>query len=151
MGQIWWISLWFARFPLTQRANYDWWCVRSGWSVFFFDDSAKTNQHKAELLHHWIQPIQPFKCCCGRILRSLVADFKCDFVSAIAHIQSLSLGYSNEPLFSGLSLDIHAGMMLAVVGANGTGKSTFVKTVLGLHDPKTVSYTHLTLPTKRIV
>ena len=66
----------------------------------------------------------------------MVADFKCDFVSAIAHIQSLSLGYSNEPLFSGLSLDIHAGMMLAVVGANGTGKSTFVKFVLGLHDPK---------------
>ena len=57
-------------------------------------------------------------------------------MSAIAHIQSLSLGYSNEPLFSGLSLDIHEGMMLAVVGANGTGKSTFVKTVLGLHDPK---------------
>jgi len=66
----------------------------------------------------------------------LVADFKRDFVSVIAHIESLSLGYSEEPLFSGLSLDIYEGMMLAVVGANGTGKSTFVKTVLGLHDPK---------------
>ena len=52
-----------------------------------------------------------------------------------AHINALSSGYSDRPLFSGLSFDIQKGMILAVVGANGTGKSTFVKTVLGLHKP----------------
>ena len=57
-------------------------------------------------------------------------------MSVFAHIHALSLGYSHTPLFSGLTLDIHTGMILAVVGANGTGKSTFVKTMLGLHKPR---------------
>ena len=56
-------------------------------------------------------------------------------MSVLAHINALSLGYSDSPLFSGLTFDIQKGMILAVVGANGTGKSTFVKTVLGLHKP----------------
>ena len=56
-------------------------------------------------------------------------------VSDIAHISALSLGYSYRPLFSELSFDIEKGMMLAVVGENGTEKKTFVKTVLGLHKP----------------
>ena len=56
-------------------------------------------------------------------------------MSVLAHIHSLTLGYHDQPLFSGLTFDIQKGMTLAVVGANGTGKSTFIKTVLGLHHP----------------
>ena len=56
-------------------------------------------------------------------------------MSVIAFISALSLGYSIRTLFSELSFDIEKGMMLEVVGLNGTGKSNFVKIVLGLHKP----------------
>ena len=56
-------------------------------------------------------------------------------MSAVLEIRNLSLGYPELTLFRGLSLDVEAGMTLAVLGANGSGKSTFVKMLLGLMDP----------------
>ncbi|MEM6914153.1 MAG: ABC transporter ATP-binding protein [Pseudomonadota bacterium] len=53
----------------------------------------------------------------------------------ILQIRNLALGYPGLTLFRHLSLDIEAGTTLAVVGANGSGKSTFVKTLLGLMAP----------------
>lgn len=53
----------------------------------------------------------------------------------VAQIRELSLGYPPLTLFSGLSVDIEAGTTLAVLGANGAGKSTFVKALLGLITP----------------
>ena len=51
-------------------------------------------------------------------------------MSVLAHINALSLGYSDRPLFSGLSFDIEKGMMLAVLGSNGTGKALLLKQFL---------------------
>ena len=56
-------------------------------------------------------------------------------MAAILKIRNLALGYPNLALFRGLSMDIEAGSTLAVLGANGSGKSTFVKMLLGLMDP----------------
>lgn len=53
----------------------------------------------------------------------------------VAQLRELSLGYPPLTLFSGLSMSIEAGAILAVLGANGTGKSTFVKALLGLVQP----------------
>lgn len=53
----------------------------------------------------------------------------------VLEIRNLSLGYPGLTLFKHLSLDIEAGTTLAVLGANGSGKSTFVKLLLGLIDP----------------
>lgn len=50
-------------------------------------------------------------------------------------LRNLSLGYPPLTLFSGLSMTIEAGAILAVLGANGTGKSTFAKALLGLVRP----------------
>ena len=50
----------------------------------------------------------------------------------IASIENLSLGFGDVTLFKDLSCSVEPGSILAVVGANGSGKSTFVKTLLGL-------------------
>jgi len=54
---------------------------------------------------------------------------------AVLQIRDLALGYPGVTLFRRLSLDIEAGATLAVLGANGSGKSSFVKMLLGLVAP----------------
>jgi ATP-binding cassette subfamily B protein len=41
-----------------------------------------------------------------------------------------------EPVFDGFDLDIQVGTSLAIVGANGAGKTTFVKLLARLYDPE---------------
>ena len=50
-------------------------------------------------------------------------------------LRSIALGYPGLELFRRLSMEIDAGTTLAVLGANGSGKSTFVKMLLGLIEP----------------
>ena len=57
------------------------------------------------------------------------------------HIRDLSLGYPEQVLFSGLTMEIARGSTLAVLGANGAGKSTFVKMLLGVQEPLSGSLT----------
>ncbi len=45
-------------------------------------------------------------------------------------IENLSKGYGEEPLFKNLNLMIAAGDRVAVIGANGIGKSTLLKTLV---------------------
>ena len=47
----------------------------------------------------------------------------------------LTLGYDGQGIISGLSFSVDDGDYLCIVGENGSGKSTFVKTVLGLVEP----------------
>lgn len=56
-------------------------------------------------------------------------------MSSVLQIRDLTLGYRDLTLFRGLDMDIEAGSTLAVLGANGAGKSTFVKMLLGLLNP----------------
>lgn len=56
-------------------------------------------------------------------------------MSAVLQIRDLTLGYPDLTLFRKLSIEIEAGTTLAVLGANGSGKSTFVKVLLGLIPP----------------
>ena len=46
--------------------------------------------------------------------------------------ENVSLGYEGHAVVSGLTFDVHEGDYLCVVGENGTGKSTLIKTLLGL-------------------
>ncbi|MEM8582102.1 MAG: metal ABC transporter ATP-binding protein [Pseudomonadota bacterium] len=56
-------------------------------------------------------------------------------MSAVLEIRNLALGYPGLSLFRGLSMDVERGSTLAVLGANGSGKSTFIKMLLGLMAP----------------
>ncbi len=56
-------------------------------------------------------------------------------MATVLQIRNLALGYPDVMLFRQLSMDIEAGATLAVLGANGSGKTTFVKTLLGLMPP----------------
>ena len=56
-------------------------------------------------------------------------------MSPVVSIENLSLGFGDLTLFDGLNCEVKPGSILAVVGANGSGKSTFVKTLLVLQSP----------------
>ena len=49
--------------------------------------------------------------------------------------QSLAKAYGAGPLFRNLSLAVHEGDRLGVVGPNGCGKSTLLKVLAGLEEP----------------
>ncbi len=52
-------------------------------------------------------------------------------------VENLSKGYSEEPLFKNLNLMIPVGERVAVLGPNGIGKSTLLRTLVGDLTPDT--------------
>ena len=53
----------------------------------------------------------------------------------IITFDDLAIGYEGHAVLSGISLQIQQGSFTAILGANGTGKSTLLKTLLGLQPP----------------
>ena len=56
-------------------------------------------------------------------------------------VSDLTLSFSGQTLFSHVNLLFTEGNCYGVIGANGAGKSTFLKILSGELEP--VSYTHL--------
>ncbi len=52
-------------------------------------------------------------------------------------VDNVSKGFGNRTLFSGLNLDVRAGERIALIGDNGTGKSTFLKLIMNAEAPDT--------------
>ena len=52
----------------------------------------------------------------------------------VVEIENLSIGY-DSPLFDRLDLIIEAGDRVAILGENGVGKTTFIKTLIGEKQP----------------
>lgn len=52
--------------------------------------------------------------------------------SPIITLNSLAIGYGGQAVLSDISLAVARGSFTAILGANGTGKSTLLKTLLGL-------------------
>ncbi len=50
-------------------------------------------------------------------------------------LRNFSTGYDRRPVVRGLDLNVQAGEIVALVGANGAGKSTIAKAVSGLLPP----------------
>ncbi len=50
-------------------------------------------------------------------------------------LDNLSIGYNGQAVLSGISLSIARASFTAILGANASGKSTLLKTVLGLLPP----------------
>lgn len=56
---------------------------------------------------------------------------------ALVSFENVSFGYESErEVLHGINLEIHRGDVIAVLGANGAGKTTFVKHAIGLLKPK---------------
>lgn len=55
--------------------------------------------------------------------------------------QDLSIGYSNITLHENINFQIESGSYTCIIGENGIGKSTLVKTLLGLVSPLSGSIT----------
>lgn len=51
------------------------------------------------------------------------------------HIGSLSVGYTDRLVLHELTLDLLPGQVLAIIGPNGTGKSTLVRAISGVLSP----------------
>ena len=49
----------------------------------------------------------------------------------VLHVENLSIGYEGEPLLPPISQTVTQGQRIALVGSNGTGKTTLFKTLLG--------------------
>ena len=54
---------------------------------------------------------------------------------ALISCQNLSVGYENRILFKNLNFSVERGSYLCIIGENGTGKSTLMRTLLGLQQP----------------
>ncbi len=56
--------------------------------------------------------------------------------SAILSTKALSIGYNpSQPIGSDINIELQPGQTMALVGGNGSGKTTFLKTVAGLIEP----------------
>lgn len=57
-------------------------------------------------------------------------------ISGSVSFESVSFGYkSYEPVLKGISIDIHPGEIIGIVGRSGTGKSTMINLLMRLYDP----------------
>jgi len=48
------------------------------------------------------------------------------------HVEGVSKGYDGETLFSGLDMLVEVGERIAIIGPNGIGKTTLLRTLLGI-------------------
>ncbi len=55
----------------------------------------------------------------------------------ILEIEGVSKGYGEAPLFKGLNMMLEVGEKVAILGTNGIGKSTLIKTLVGALAPDT--------------
>jgi zinc transport system ATP-binding protein len=53
----------------------------------------------------------------------------------LVRCENLVIGYAGKALLPGIDLSLRRGQLWAVVGRNGSGKSTWLKTVLGIQRP----------------
>ena len=67
-----------------------------------------------------------------------------DKSQAGVYVKNLLFQYpQNEPVLRSLSLTIKPGERVALLGSTGTGKSTFMETLVGLKKPLSLSLIHI--------
>ena len=77
-------------------------------------------------------------------LKTFHADFqpKEESVKTVLQATKLAVGYQPEQPLATLDFELFRGQKLAIIGANGTGKSTLLKTLTGKLSPLSGSYAY---------
>ncbi|MGY6535496.1 MAG: ATP-binding cassette domain-containing protein, partial [Pararhodobacter sp.] len=57
-------------------------------------------------------------------------------MSALLEVRNLETYYGPIMAIRGVSLQVHQGQVVTVLGANGAGKTTLLKTISGIMDPE---------------
>ena len=57
-------------------------------------------------------------------------------MAAMLEVKDIHCGYDEAPVIRGLSLEVNEGEIVAILGANGAGKSTTMRTICGLMHPE---------------
>ena len=63
-------------------------------------------------------------------------------MSNILEIRNLVVSYGGIEAVKGIDMDIEQGKIVTLIGANGAGKSTTMKTIAGLVKPKQATITY---------
>ena len=66
------------------------------------------------------------------ITDSLIPD---SLTEPVIRVENLHVGYNSAPVLRGVSLEVWPGEFVAVMGDNGSGKTTFLQSLLGLLKP----------------
>lgn len=56
-------------------------------------------------------------------------------MAAMLQVKDIHCGYDGAPVIRGLSLEVNEGEIVAILGSNGAGKSTTMRTICGLMHP----------------
>ena len=56
-------------------------------------------------------------------------------MSAMLEVKNIHCAYDAVPVIHGISLEVNEGELVAIIGANGAGKSTTMRTIAGLMHP----------------
>ncbi len=74
-----------------------------------------------------------------RVSQDHVGDFRIQTVARagdnVLAVSDLAIGYGSNQIASGISLLLRRGERLGIIGPNGSGKTTFLKTILGELEP----------------
>ena len=57
-------------------------------------------------------------------------------MDSLLHIENVVGGYTHKNVLHGISFDIQPGEIMGLIGLNGAGKSTTIKHIIGLMQPK---------------
>jgi branched-chain amino acid transport system ATP-binding protein len=57
-------------------------------------------------------------------------------MSALLRVEALDLYYGDAQALAGVSLDVPQGEIVAIVGANGAGKTSLIRTIAGIEKPR---------------
>jgi branched-chain amino acid transport system ATP-binding protein len=57
-------------------------------------------------------------------------------MSALLRVEGLDLYYGDAQALAGVSLEVPRGEIVAIVGANGAGKSSLIRTIAGIEKPR---------------
>lgn len=64
-------------------------------------------------------------------------------IDKILQLKDITIGYhSNQPVLKNVNLDVYKNDFLGIIGPNGGGKTTLLKTILGLLKPSTGKITY---------